>query len=116
MNRKPSLRFTQLIVTSTGERLRLDEAAGSDVEGFSVDRSGALTPIAGSPFPASGASLVSNAVIDSSDHFLYVGGLNSAYTGMVWGFSLDSSTGALTPFSGSPQMLPSIPSGLATSP
>jgi len=60
--------------------------------GFKVDaNSGALTPLASSPF-SSGTALL-DLVVDPSGRFLFAGGW---VNGTIAGFSLDATTGALT--------------------
>jgi len=72
-----------------------------DISAYSINsRTGALTPIAGSPFwfpTLNGAP--SGLAVDSSGRFLYATDSNSNY---IVAFSIDNSTGALTPMSGSP--------------
>jgi 6-phosphogluconolactonase len=69
-----------------------------DISGYSINRTtGALTPIAGSPFPAGGISPSSVAVAPSGK-FAYVTNLAN---GKVSGYTIDP-TGALTPIAGSP--------------
>ena len=74
----------------------------STVSGYTIDPStGALTPIAGSPFPADAgpSSGPSAMAVDPSGKFAYVA--NSGL-GTVSGYTIDSSTGALTSIAGSP--------------
>jgi 6-phosphogluconolactonase (cycloisomerase 2 family) len=80
--------------------------AGS-ISGFTVDQqSGELTPMPGSPF-AAGINPVS-AVVDPTGHFLYAYASDypdpTSYLSYasVLGYSLDSTTGILTPLAGSP--------------
>ncbi len=72
-----------------------------DVSGFSLDpSSGALTPVAGSPF-ASGATPQGNLggiVTDPRCKHVYAGN----WGGTVSGYSIDPTTGNLTPVPGSP--------------
>jgi Lactonase, 7-bladed beta-propeller len=80
-----------------------DLAGANSVSAFSVDTSGTLSPIAGSPFLTSGAGTggglySSNRIIVVKD-FLYVS--NSA-SNTVSAFSIDPWTGYLTPVTGSP--------------
>ena len=72
------------------------------ISAFSIDpETGALTPVNGSPFSA-GINPVSM-VVDPTGHFAYAS--PTTYTtgylsyATILGFSIDSSTGALTPFS-----------------
>ena len=71
----------------------LCSASGSgDISGFNIDqRTGALSPMVGSPFTA-GKSPYSLA-IDPTGHFAYVANLGS---GDVYSYAIDSQTGALT--------------------
>ena len=68
---------------------------------FAIDpNNGGLTQLAGSPF-AVGPAGTSCLAVDPAGKFLYV----TSYTGAIgniWGFALDSNTGALTSLSGSP--------------
>ncbi len=76
-------------------------ATGSGIFAYSINAStGALTTVSGSPFGASaGAGL---ALVAPSSGFLYetIGGVSTPPG--IYGYSIDSSTGALTPISGSP--------------
>lgn len=71
---------------------------GSDlVYGYAIDdETGALAPIAGSPFPAGGEDPEAIAA-DPAGRFLYV----SHHSG-VSAFEIDAASGALTPIAGSP--------------
>jgi 6-phosphogluconolactonase len=72
-----------------------------NISAYSINSStGALTPIAGSPFTF--PTLVGQSTglaVDPSGRFVYATDSNSNY---VVAFSIDNSTGALTPISGSP--------------
>jgi 6-phosphogluconolactonase (cycloisomerase 2 family) len=81
-------------------------AAGSgSISAFSVDlTTGALTPVAGSPFVYTGSGSI---VIDPAQQFLYASGnLNSSP--IVLAYMIDPTTGALTPFTAAPTMLGDI--------
>ena len=70
----------------------------STVQAFTIDRtSGALTPIAGSPFSAPGGA--DSAVTDPAGRFLFVGG---EVVGEIAVFQIDVNTGVLTASPGSP--------------
>ncbi len=70
----------------------------STVQAFTINRtSGALTPIAGSPFAAPGGA--DTAVSDPAGRFLFVGGEN---IGEIAIFQINPTTGVLTPSPGSP--------------
>ena len=74
-----------------------------DVWGYAINFStGALSLIAGSPFPAGSESFSVSA--DPSGRFLYVGNINDnplPYD-TISGYAIDPATGALTPLPGSP--------------
>jgi DNA-binding beta-propeller fold protein YncE len=89
---------------------------GGNVSGYTIDStSGALTPISGSPFPA--GSVPSSVAVDTSGRFAYVansfvfGGGNS-----VSGYTIDSTSGALTPIPGSPFPAGIVPRSVAVDP
>ena len=70
----------------------------STVQAFTINRtSGALTPIAGSPFSAPGGA--DTAVTDPAGRFLFVGG---EVIGEIAVFQIDANTGVLTLSPGSP--------------
>jgi len=70
----------------------------NDVSAYTIDpRTGALTPIAGSPFPAGSAPV--SVAVDPSGKFAYVANFNSS---TVSAYTIDPRTGALTPIAGSP--------------
>src|SRR4029077_8532408 len=78
----PSERFAY-IATSVG------------ISANTIDTSGALASIGGSPFGGS----VANVTVDPSGRFLYASGFN---VNNVSGFTIDPLSGALTPITGSP--------------
>ncbi len=87
-----------------------------DISGFSINSStGALTAISGSPFADTGVASPDAVAlaVDSSGDFLYV--VNKMDLS-VSGFSIDSSTGALTVISGSPFVTGTDPVALAVDP
>lgn len=84
-----------LAMDPAGKFLYAPDASSSQIVGFSISTSsGALTPLAGSPFPAGMPPL--EVAIDPSGKFLYESG------GGVSGFTIDSTTGAITLIPGSP--------------
>lgn len=88
----------QAVVSKGGKFLYVSED-GSSVLGFSIAKSGALAPIAGSPFAAGGED--EGLVIHPSGRFVYaIDGLETG--GTVTGFSVNKKTGALAPIAGSP--------------
>lgn len=89
---------TGIAVDASGQYLYASSSnhGAGVVAAFSIGSSGALTPIAGSPF-AAGTSPV-NIAITPGNPFLYVSDSGSG----LLGFSISPSTGALTPIAGSP--------------
>ncbi|MBV9181118.1 MAG: hypothetical protein JO356_07395, partial [Acidobacteria bacterium] len=78
-------------------------AGSTGIMGFSIDNTtGALTPVAGSPFGASSGAALS--LTAPSTGFLYetVPASSLPATTGIFGYSIDKSTGALTPLPGSP--------------
>jgi 6-phosphogluconolactonase len=97
-----------------------DNAAGG-VAGFSINQSGALSAVNGSPFllpndpPYSSLSFVDSLAMHPSGNFLYA---PDAQSNTVVGFAIDGTTGGLTALPGStfpagtsPQQVVIIPSG-----
>jgi 6-phosphogluconolactonase len=69
---------------------------------FRVDtNNGSITPVAGSPFATSGGGFPIQTLFHPSGKFLYAG-MQVSTTSNVWAFSVDSSTGALSPVPGAP--------------
>ena len=85
---------------------------GANVSAYRIDAStGALTPIAGSPFPA--GSDPNSVAISPNGAFAYVANSVGAN---VSAYRIDASTGALTPIPGSPFAAGSYPYSVAISP
>jgi 6-phosphogluconolactonase (cycloisomerase 2 family) len=82
---------------------------GTGVYGFSVDpTTGALTALTGNPFPTGPAGSATAAepqfiTIDPSGKYGYTADQG---TGTITGFAIDPTTGALTPLTGSPYVMP----------
>jgi DNA-binding beta-propeller fold protein YncE len=82
--------------------------SGSDnISAFAIDQAtGALTPIADSPFPTGMGP--GHMAIDPTGQFAYVancgntGNCHVIKPGNVWAYVIDSATGALAPVTGSP--------------
>src|SRR5712664_2110503 len=69
-----------------------------NVSAYTIDgATGALTPVAGSPFPA--GSNPRSVTVDPTGRFAYVANF---FSGNVSGYIIDGTTGALTPVAGSP--------------
>jgi 6-phosphogluconolactonase (cycloisomerase 2 family) len=92
--------FTQLSISPNGKFLFM--SGGNGIAVYTIGSSGALTAVAGSPFAS--AAFASGMSIDPSGRFLYVGNStsNGQGTGAISGYTINSSTGALTPITGSP--------------
>jgi 6-phosphogluconolactonase len=87
-----------------GRFLFVGSEGSGDIWVFQINATtGALTETAGSPFTSAGAVLLSSAdimTVDASGKFLYVG--QGSPSSGVAAFSIDQTTGALTPVPGSP--------------
>jgi len=87
------------------------------ISAFTINSStGALTEMAGSPFPAGNPGGDDNprfGVTDTNGHFLYVTVKDS---NAVSAFAIDQTTGALTILAGSPFVTGPLPLGIAASP
>jgi 6-phosphogluconolactonase (cycloisomerase 2 family) len=76
------------------------EALGA-VSAFTINQTtGALTLVTGSPYSAVGFSAADVMAVDASGQFLYAGQLSPSSG--VMGFSINQTTGALTPLPGAP--------------
>jgi len=89
-----------MAVDPAGKFLYISEPNTNQVAGFVIGANGALTAIAGSPFDTNDTRPTATTV-DASGHYLYVSNQDSTQ-GTVSAFSIDSSTGGLTPIAGSP--------------
>jgi len=86
-----------MLIAGSGKFLLVSDSTGTHIKVFSINQStGALTPVAGSPFAIGGAGGGSLA-IDSSGKYLY-----APYLAGVAAFSFKNSTGTLTPLANSP--------------
>lgn len=83
-----------------GRFLFAADFTSGDFVAFTVDATtGALTPVAGSPFANPG--FAANALrVDGTGHFLYANA--GTTTGEVFGYLIDQNSGALSPIAGSP--------------
>jgi 6-phosphogluconolactonase len=84
-------------------------AASGSIYAYSIGSTGALTPVAGSPFTA-GAQPV-YIVVDSKGQFAYA---CNYISNNVSAFTINSATGALTPVPGSPYAVGAGPFAVAT--
>jgi 6-phosphogluconolactonase (cycloisomerase 2 family) len=86
-------------------------SGSGSVSAFAMDSSGALSLVAGSPFPAgAGAEFVA---FDSVHNFLFVSNQNA---NTVSAFSVNTGTGQLTAVAGSPFATSARPTGIAVDP
>ncbi len=79
----------------------------ASIDAFSVNSSGVPSAISGSPFPSGSTAFLA---ADPSGEFLYA--TDADPPGSVSGFTIDSSTGALTAVPGSPFAIPGQTNGL----
>jgi 6-phosphogluconolactonase len=82
--------------------LYTDDLINDGIDGFSISSSGILSSISGSPFPMPSGwapSQVDNIAIDPAGKFLYS---PDSASNTVVGFTINGTTGALAPMSGSP--------------
>ena len=95
---------------SNGKFLYVTDLSNNDVAGFTVNSStGALTAMNPATFPT-GTTPV-QVVVDSSNSYVYVSDYNDVLGG-IFAFSLDSTSGVLTPVPGSsPFSLPTLNAG-----
>jgi 6-phosphogluconolactonase (cycloisomerase 2 family) len=81
-----------IAVDPSGTHVYVTSQGSNSVGGFSLSASGALTPIAGSPFPTSGTEkFCDDVVINAAGTFVYVQGIVNVYA-----YSVTASSGALT--------------------
>ena len=94
---------TDMVVDPQDKYLYLVTRSTSKIYGFSIsEQTGQLTAVPGSPFSIRPFGFAKDPVavaIDPSGRYLYVALLNY---GAIAGFTLDQSTGTLTPIKGSP--------------
>lgn len=90
-----------VVVDRSGKYVYVPNTADVTVSAFNMDGSGALTKIAGSPFPSGGNGSINGPLgiaTDAASRFIYV--CNASNDISV--FSINLSNGALTPVTGSP--------------
>ena len=89
-----------IVADPSAKFLYLSDFENGGVQAFTINAStGLLTPVAGSPFPASLAPDPGGIAMDPNAKFLYTTLMNS---GGVAGFTINPSSGALTAIAGSP--------------
>ena len=101
---------SNVAVSPNGSFLYVSNRGSNSVFAYTIGATGALTAIAGSPFPA--GTNPSAVEVSPNGDFLYVSneGSNDVSAYMIGG------TGALTPVTGSPFAAGTTPSGVAVSP
>ena len=105
-----------VVAAPSGKFLYVSDTPMDAVDGFSVNStSGALTPLPGSPFSLGNpsGSATGGLAIEPGGKFLYATDTNATN---VVGFSINSSTGSLTPLTGSHAMTGSGPLGEVVDP
>jgi len=82
----------------SGKFVFVGNTGGNSLSAYTIDSSGSLTPVSGTPISLGANAQPSSIVVDPGGKFVYV----SMDTQQVAGFALEPSTGALTPITGSP--------------
>jgi hypothetical protein len=96
---------TGLAIAPNSHFLAAGNVNGPSVSVFRVDTdNGSINPVAGSPFPTPGGGYPLETLFHPSGKFLYAG-MQVTATSDVWAFSVDASTGALSPVPGAPFQL-----------
>ena len=105
--------FRVAVIDPAGKFLFVTDLTGGRIYAYGIDSSsGALSPVAGSPFmvPAGGQPILD--VIDSLGAYLYA----PLFNGGIAAFGVDSTSGALTNVAGSPFPTAYVPSAVTISP
>jgi DNA-binding beta-propeller fold protein YncE len=90
-----------VVVDSSGKFVYIPNTADVTISAFTLDATGGLTAVPGSPFPSGGSGSINGPLgiaTDTAGHFVYV--CNASNDISV--FSISASNGALTPIAGSP--------------
>jgi DNA-binding beta-propeller fold protein YncE len=91
-------------VDPTGQFAYVANANSNNVSAYTINgTTGALTPVAGSPFPA--GSFPFSVTVDPMSQFAYVANctsINCSANSNVSAYTINGTTGALTPVAGSP--------------
>jgi DNA-binding beta-propeller fold protein YncE len=107
-----------MLIDRTGKFLYVPAKSAAQILGFSIGSSGALSPLAGSPFSLGTATgtVAYAPILDPSSKFLFVPSNVTTGTPMpgLSAFTIDSTSGALTAVAGSPYPISSF--GLAVDP
>ena len=85
-------------ISASGKFVFVANTGDNSLSAYSIDSTGNLTPVTGSPIPLGSSAQPSSVAVDPGGKFVYV----SISPQKIAGFALDASTGALTPITGSP--------------
>jgi len=85
-------------ISASGKFVFVANTGDNSLSAYSIDSTGTLTPVTGSPIPLGSTAQPSSVAVDPGGKFVYV----SILPQQIAGFALDASTGALTPITGSP--------------
>src|SRR2546426_520245 len=115
--------FISLVVLSvvtplSGQFAYVTNTSSGDVSGYTINTiNGALTPIPGSPFAA--GRFPDSLAVDPTGKFAYVSNSGTAeneFLGGVSGYTINATSGALTPLPGSPFAAGTVPTFAAVDP
>lgn len=91
-----------LALSPNSDFLAAGNLNGGGISVFWVSKTtGSLTPVSNSPFPTGGSGFPARGLFHTSGNFFYAG-LQLSPTNEIAGFSVDPSTGALSPLPNSP--------------
>jgi 6-phosphogluconolactonase len=91
-----------LALSPNSDFLAAGNLNGGGISVFRVSKTtGSLTPVSNSPFPTGGSGFPARGLFHTSGNFFYAG-LQLSPTNEIAGFSVDPSTGALSPLPNSP--------------
>ncbi len=92
-----------LAVEATGHFLYAVSRNSANLWTFSISATGALSPVSGTPtlITTQPGAASNSVVIDPAGHYLYAA-TGASFPTVLYGFSLDSTTGALTPLGFNP--------------
>ena len=104
-----------LPITYTPKFAYVANNGSANVSGYTINAtSGALTPVPGSPFAV--VLDLTSVAVDPTGKFAYVGNCGDfcgAGSAGVWGYTINATSGALTPIPGSPFAAGSYPISIA---
>jgi hypothetical protein len=91
----------------SGKFVFVGDTGGNSLSTYSIDSTGSLTPV-GAPIPLGTNAQPSSIAVDPTGKFVFV----SIVPQEIAGFTLDSSTGTLTPITGSPFSVGAVTRGM----